>query len=176
MRGHINAKQRLGTGREDEYLIRLQLQRKYHAGCLEGAQEPHANASTYQHSPRLGVLTTRHRGRIRHLEAARHFWEPAPRPHGTAEKLSRKSFKSRSSPIMRSGRDIWEEVGVQAHSFVSLMQIVRNKSLPKHKRFLLQMQGVGALPRFFKRKQKSEVFLPQSPGRLHICHLSGKND
>lgn len=70
VRGHNNAKQRPGTGREDEYLIRLQLQRKSHAGCLEGAQEPHANTPAHHHSPRLGVLATRHRGRIGHLEAA----------------------------------------------------------------------------------------------------------
>lgn len=53
LRGHISTKQQFGTGREDEYLIGLKLQRKYHAGCLEGAQQAQPDDSGLRKSSAL---------------------------------------------------------------------------------------------------------------------------
>lgn len=58
LRGHISTKQQFGTGREDEYLIQLKLQRKYHAGCLEGTQQAQPNGSGLRKSSAQGLTTS----------------------------------------------------------------------------------------------------------------------
>lgn len=71
LRGHISTKQQFGTGREDEYLTRLKLQRKYHTGRLEWTQQAQSNGSGLRKSSALlGVSLPAFSTPCQQLEAA----------------------------------------------------------------------------------------------------------
>jgi len=98
-RGHINTKQRFGTGREDEYLIRLKLQRKYHAGWLEPAQQPHTDGRSLTETLHAGLSLPPVSAVHQPLEAPLHFGEPGPQPCRTTKKTVCISSKSKNHPL-----------------------------------------------------------------------------
>lgn len=99
LRGHISTKQQFGTGREDEYLIQLKLQRKYHAGCLEGTQQAQPNGSGLRKSSVLLCSGSHHQPSLPHVSSW--IWSSQNLPLITQlKKITHVSSKTQSSPLI----------------------------------------------------------------------------